>query len=229
MGSNSLQGTGADDSAATGDGEAGVKVVGHSMKAANGLPGTETPSLAIPDGESVGVGGAEPEDWPRTEATNDSRPRGTGAVVPQLEPTSTTEGVLSPREALGLTESDQKRLHSGVFSAQRLPSFSEEGCANSYVLSSPSEPFSLGTSLPLSSCKASWSRWTTSFSFLFPPFCCPPFPPLFLPFQLFPPPFVAAEVLGLPPSSTLESLPSSFSPSSPTSLSSPFFQNVRGR
>ena len=121
MGSNGPQGTGADDSAATGDREAGVGVVGHSTKAANGLPGAETASLETPYAESVGAGGAEPEDWPRTEATDGSRPRGTGVVVPRLEPAGTTEGVLSPLEGLGVTERDQKRLRSGEFGAERLP------------------------------------------------------------------------------------------------------------
>ena len=132
MGTKGLQCTESDCPAATGDGEAGIGVVGHSMKVAKGVkvfPGLETVSPATAEGESGGLGGAETGNWPRTEATDGTRTNGTGAVVPQLDPAGIEDGVLSPCAAVGVTESNTKRLRTrlGVYGSQRLPSFSEHG------------------------------------------------------------------------------------------------------
>ena len=83
------------------------------MKVAKGVkvfPGLETVSLATAEGESGGLGGAETEEWPRTEATDGMRMNGTGAIVPQLDLVGIEDGVLSPCAAVGVTESDTKCL-----------------------------------------------------------------------------------------------------------------------
>ena len=102
------------------------------MKVAKGVKvfsGLETISPATAEGESGGPGGAETEEWPRTEATDGTRTNGTGAVVPQLDLVGIEDGVLSPCAVVGVTESDTKRLRTRlrVYGSQRLQSFSEDG------------------------------------------------------------------------------------------------------